>query len=189
MLPTQQQIRDREQEIIFTNWTEEDFVGTWNFSKNHRLYRVKAKTSVYLPFYMAETFANHLVDEELNRRKLPTNHASRQQLMDQCIQLVNDTIERAGVQEVQLREVKLRTNERSERLVNEGKMSAGDLGAYNQPGKAEAIPVAEQRPDEAQFESVEEAKDSQESKPAEGADVPEKAPEENSPTAPAAQTS
>ena len=55
----------RDQEIIFTNWTDEDFSHTYDMGYfggkdgkiwivRKRLYEFKAGKSYYIPFYLAE---------------------------------------------------------------------------------------------------------------------------------------
>lgn len=153
-----QKITSREQEIIFTNFTEEDFEGRWN----KRIYRIKAGKSVYLPFFLAETFGKHLVDGELNklagveikkireidpridqkeveRREMAilTNAVLRQKLMDKCIEITApSSLDHIVPKEVQVREVPLKTQLRSAELVESGRISPSDLGAFNQPKKA-----------------------------------------------------
>ena len=56
-----EKITNREQEIIFTNWTDKDFEGQWN----KKIYKLTAGKSYYLPFYLAEHFANYLINREM----------------------------------------------------------------------------------------------------------------------------
>ncbi|MCR4278110.1 MAG: hypothetical protein NUV85_03830, partial [Candidatus Berkelbacteria bacterium] len=104
----QTKITNRDQEIVLTNFTSEDFDGKWA----KKIYRLKAGKSYYLPFYLAEHFAKHLVDHELNTRATEAiaelrkidpridqkevdrreqgiigNLVLRQQLMDKCIEV------------------------------------------------------------------------------------------------------
>ena len=113
----EKQTVDREQEIIFTNPTTEDFEGFWN----KKVYRLKAGKAYYLPFYLAEHFAQGLVDRELNKQGLPTNHFTRQALMDKCVTITEPG--EIGVvvpKEVPVREVKLATEERREDYIDKG---------------------------------------------------------------------
>lgn len=70
-------ITDRDQEVIFTNWTDKDFIGIWldgpykvssspvSYSPVKRLsHTIKAGKSYYLPFYKAEKFAREIADRE-----------------------------------------------------------------------------------------------------------------------------
>lgn len=55
---------DREQEVVFTNWTDDEFVGVWN----KKQWRMRGGRSFYLPFYLAEHFAKGLVDREILKK-------------------------------------------------------------------------------------------------------------------------
>ena len=54
--------------VLFTNFTAEDFEPTWNSVP----YPIAAGQSMMLETGIAETFAKHLIDRELNRAKKPT---------------------------------------------------------------------------------------------------------------------
>ena len=154
------QVIDREQEIVFTNYTDEDFEGKWN----KKIYLIKAHKSYYLPFYLAEHFGKHLVDREINKmaamevekittanpaadrkiietkeKSILTNVVVRQELMDRCVELKNPaTIDAAQTRVVQMREARpLKTQIRSKEYVDKGIVSPGDLGSGNQPPKTE----------------------------------------------------
>lgn len=71
------QIVERDQEVIFHNWTDKDFTGIWidgpyktssspvTYSPARRkVYEIKAGKSYYLPFYLAEKFAREITDRE-----------------------------------------------------------------------------------------------------------------------------
>lgn len=146
---------DREAEIIFHNWTDEDYDGMWN----KRIYRLQANKSYYLPFYLAEHFAQGLVTRELNKRAaaaiaerrksfpsiLPRdqeqietpiigNLVLRQDLMDKCVEIPkeNQDVRFVTPKEVPMREVKLRTQARTEDYVNQGRIAPGE-GAQRKP--------------------------------------------------------
>ncbi len=66
---------ERDQEVIFHNWTDKDFTGIWidgpyKVSSSpvayspvkRKVYEVKAGKSYYLPFYLAEKFAKEIAD-------------------------------------------------------------------------------------------------------------------------------
>ena len=153
---------DREQEVIFTNWTDRDFEHTWN----KRLYRFKANKSYYLPFYLAEHFAKHLVDRELNNRSAAEvakiraadpridskeiqrveqsilgNLQSRHELMDKCVEIPSEAnVGFVSPKEVPMREVKLKTTERTEHYVKDGRLAPGD-GAMRRPVTDGATPA------------------------------------------------
>lgn len=65
---------------LFTNWTSEDFAWTYGGVA----YTFKAGQSIYLQDYLARHFTKHLVDKELNREKLPTNHHTRGEFERKC---------------------------------------------------------------------------------------------------------
>lgn len=124
----EKQLIDREQEIIFTNFTDEDFEGRWNEAINHKKWTLKSGKSYYLPFYLAEHFAKHLVDRELDKKKLPTNHFTRQELMDKCVTIpANPDLSMVQMKEVPVREVRLAAEERRQSYVEQGKVSANDI--------------------------------------------------------------
>ena len=140
-MQTTKKIVNREQEIIFSNWTEEDFDGMWD----KKIYKLKAGKSYYLPFYLAEHFAKHLGEREYNkvfnskleefkektagtvdRRQLEhrvsnspeVSKLSLQELMDKCVVIPNQE-EEIGVvrpKEVEVKEVLLKRDERGEAL-------------------------------------------------------------------------
>ena len=73
----EKQIVERDQEVIFHNWTDKDYVGVWidggyKVSSSpiayspikRRVYEIKAGKSVYVPFYLAEHFAREIADRE-----------------------------------------------------------------------------------------------------------------------------
>lgn len=65
--------------ILFTNFTSEDFTPTWNKAPYH----IPAGQSIMLELGIAETFAKHLIDRELNRAKKSTGDAQeRKKLWD-----------------------------------------------------------------------------------------------------------
>jgi len=47
--------------VLFTNFTNEDFTGYWNGKGK----TIKAGESLYMPEYLGEHFAKHLVNREL----------------------------------------------------------------------------------------------------------------------------
>mgnify|MGYP001615726475 CR=1 FL=1 len=144
----QPKVIDREQEIVFTNWTLKDFEHKWA----KRIYRFKAEKSYYLPFYLAEHFGKHLVTRELNdmaREKIEATRKSdprtdakeierleqsiinnanlRQQFMDKCVQITEPTDMSIVIpREVPVREVKLKSQERSENYINQGIVAPSD---------------------------------------------------------------
>ena len=139
------EIVDRMSEVVFTNFSDEVFYGKWA----KRLYELKSKKAVYLPFYLAENFAKHLVNREITRiakearQKAVTSQPNihpkeldnvelrfysnlqlKQELMDKCVEKQN--LEGGDVSIVRPREVDrkqrppLKTEERAAELVRQG---------------------------------------------------------------------
>lgn len=123
---------DREEEVVFSNWTDEDYVGRWDFAKKRREWVLEKGKKVLCPFYLAEHFAIGLVQREINklankeREEIPkktehrrylklgeiidqkylTNNKLRQEMMDKCVKgLSDDGIEEEPIVRVKLREV------------------------------------------------------------------------------------
>lgn len=138
----EKQLIDREQEIIFTNFSDEDFDGRWNEAINHKVWRLQSGKAYYLPFYLAEHFAKHLVDRELEKQNLPTNHFSRQEFLDRCVTIVENTeVGMVKMKEVPVREVKLAAEERRENYIAKGDVSPSDIPARLHKPKAIKQPV------------------------------------------------
>ena len=138
--------------MIFTNFSDEEFSGKWN----KRPYKaIRPGGSVYLPFYLAENFAKHLVDRELNKMvaKYRAEHPElteakvieqrelailnnlnlRQELMDKCVAPTENTdIGIVTPREVATRDVVLKTNMRSQELMDKGLVKE-DQFKYNKP--------------------------------------------------------
>ena len=153
---------DRDQEIIFHNWTGLDFEGMWA----KKVYRLSSSKSYYLPYYLAEHFAKHLVDRELNNRSAAEvakiraadpridskeiqrveqsilgNLQLRQELMDKCVEIPSEAnVGFVSPKEVPMREVKLKTTERTEHYVKDGRLAPGD-GAMRRPVTDGATPA------------------------------------------------
>lgn len=66
--------------IRFINWTSEDFSHTWD----SEVYEFPMGEVVMLNENLAQHFAKHLVDRELNKKGLPTNHFSRGEFEAKC---------------------------------------------------------------------------------------------------------
>ena len=145
----EKKIISRDQEIIFRNWTDEDFTGKWD----KKLYPLKAKKSYYLPFYLAEHIAKHLADREYNkvfnekleelkkstggqldRRNLEhrvqnspeVSRISRQEFLDKCVTFIptEENVDVVKPKEVIMKEVVLRKDERGQELQER----YGDIG-------------------------------------------------------------
>lgn len=82
--------------ILFTNWTNEDF--TWTFAKEPYTFPARTSTTIALGskehnLGIANLFAKHLVNRELDKMNLPTNHQTRQKLLDKCfIEVVKEEV-------------------------------------------------------------------------------------------------
>jgi hypothetical protein len=74
--------------VMFTNWMEKEF--TWNWGGEP--YTFPPGKTIYLEDFKANHFANHLVDQYLNDKGLPTNHFSRQELVNKCVK-IESTVE------------------------------------------------------------------------------------------------
>ena len=74
---TTKRIIERDEEVIFHNWTDKDFTGVWidgphkvssspvSYSPAKRkVYELTAGKSYYLPFYLAEKFAKEIAERE-----------------------------------------------------------------------------------------------------------------------------
>lgn len=153
---------DREAEVVFTNFTDEVFIGKWA----KKLYELRPGKSCYAPFYLAEHFGRHLVDREIHKmaatrrkellEKTPNVHPKeldaehqrviantglRQKLMDRCVENQEPTESNVGF--VRLREVQrkerapLKTEERAaDQIANKG--VPADQFEHVKPRKAEA---------------------------------------------------
>ncbi len=80
--------------VLFTNWTNEDFVGMWGGQKF--LFKARSSESIGvgdLPHNegLARHFAKHLTDRELNKRGVPTDHHTRQEFERNCFISTADT--------------------------------------------------------------------------------------------------
>lgn len=67
--------------VLFVNWREKDFDGVWD----KVVTTIKAGESIWIPFWLAEHFAKHLVDDYMNDQKLPTDHHTRESFVSKCI--------------------------------------------------------------------------------------------------------
>lgn len=72
--------------ISFYNWTDEDFIHTWDKTE----YEFPAGSKMLLEEGLARHFAKHLTDRELLKMKdekgdqLMTNHFSRAEVLSKC---------------------------------------------------------------------------------------------------------
>jgi hypothetical protein len=54
---------DNERRYVFSNWTNEDFVGVWGGKTT----TIKAGAILEVPMYLAYHYCKHLVDREMNK--------------------------------------------------------------------------------------------------------------------------
>lgn len=81
MIQQQNVNKPNETPILFVNFRTESFTFRWD----NVPYTLQAKETRWLPFWLAEHAAKHLVDIEMNERKLPTDHHSRESFIAKCI--------------------------------------------------------------------------------------------------------
>lgn len=73
--------------VLFTNWSNEDY--TWKFAGEPFTFPARSSTMITLGSQehnlgLANLFAKHLVDREMDKLKLPTNHQDRHLFLDKC---------------------------------------------------------------------------------------------------------
>jgi len=73
--------------VLFTNWTQEDFICKWGGNP----FTFKARTSEWISvgthdhnLGLAKHFAKHLTDRELNKQNVPTDNFSREEFEKNC---------------------------------------------------------------------------------------------------------
>ncbi len=74
-------IKPNETPILFVNFRNETFTFSWDSIP----YTLEPKESRWLPYWLAQHAAKHLVDIEMNERKIPTDHHSRETFVAKCI--------------------------------------------------------------------------------------------------------
>lgn len=75
-----QQRKEEQKAMLFVNWSDEDFTHKFDGDE----YTIKAGQSTYFKKFMAELFAKHFVDRELNKLNLTTMDSSRKELLKRC---------------------------------------------------------------------------------------------------------
>lgn len=70
---------------LFVNWSDEDFTWSWDSQP----YTFRAGQSMVLFDYLADHFAGHLADREMDKLKIPTNHFTRQNYIDKAIKPID----------------------------------------------------------------------------------------------------
>lgn len=73
--------------ILFINWTEEAFNVVWDGKVEAKL---APGETFWLPFWLANHAAKHLVNRELDRMGVPTDHFSRDTYVAKCIGNLSD---------------------------------------------------------------------------------------------------
>lgn len=81
MIQHQDIIKPNDTPILFVNFRSEPFTFHWDKIP----YTLEAKETRWLPFWLAEHAAKHLVDIEMNEKKIPTDHHSREMYIAKCI--------------------------------------------------------------------------------------------------------
>ena len=129
-LQVSKKVVTRDQQVVFTNWTEEDFEGTWD----KQLYKFGAKKSYYLPFFLAEHFAKHLGNREINKTEaanrnvhVPINFSELQKMIDNCVEILPFE-EKIGVvvpERIPVKEVVLKRDVRNQEVTER----FGEVGA------------------------------------------------------------
>lgn len=67
--------------VLFHNWSDEDFDYTWDSNR----FSFPAGSSMYLEAYLAHHFTKHLVDREMNKAGIPTDHHTRGEYEAKCL--------------------------------------------------------------------------------------------------------
>ena len=150
MIDTKPKLVSRTQEIIFTNWSDEELNATYDLGTNGgvdvKSYKLAARKSYYIPFFIAEEFARILANREYQKvwnenfkkvraeagllvdRRTQEHQATsltnlnRQELIDRCVEIIPvkpEDISMIFPQEVKLREVILNRDERNDKFEKE----------------------------------------------------------------------
>lgn len=109
-------VYDNEKRYLFSNWTNEDFVGIWGGVPT----LIKKGESVELPEYKAFHFTHHLVDREMMKdgKMLLDVQEARQPYEDKtCVELT------AGVDSPAMASLK----EKIRQELEQGGMKSGDV--------------------------------------------------------------
>lgn len=73
--------KPNETPILFVNFRDEEFTGQWDSKE----FKFAPKETRWLPFWLAVHFAKHLVNDEMNARKIRTDDPSRESFVAKCI--------------------------------------------------------------------------------------------------------
>jgi hypothetical protein len=85
------------QNVMFTNWTQEDFTGFWD--KKPTL--IKTGEMIVLPRYLASHFANHLSDRECNNANKPTIGEFKEECIKKCLSDIGEALQEEIKEKVQ----------------------------------------------------------------------------------------
>lgn len=126
--------------VLFVNWSDESFTGVWDKIET----TIDAGESLWTPFWLAEHFAKHLVDREMNKKKIPTDHFTRETYVSKCIG--NKKELEAGIKNDDPLGIKLLNNNANSNIDPDNKPSEQPKPRRGRPPKNIAItePVKEE---------------------------------------------
>lgn len=81
------QLNSLNTSVLFTNWTNEDF--TWKWDGQPFTFKARSTETINAGTRehnegLAQHFAKHLTDRELNKRGIPTDHFTREEFLRNC---------------------------------------------------------------------------------------------------------
>ena len=121
---------DNDVRFVFSNWTNEDFIGKWETTFT----TIKAGETMELPMYKAYNFCKHLVDREMNREgkaNLMGNDDARKSFEDKTIAEIT-----AGTDSPAMLALKEKIRAEMEDVKSPAKeMSSGDVNVTKQEGE------------------------------------------------------
>ena len=162
-----------DEEVAFTNWTDEDFEAEYGLGPDKKIYRFESKKSYYVPFYLAEYAAKHLADREYNKvftrnlDKVKSEVAGRldrrdiehrvqnspevsqmsvQEMKDRCVTILSEEQPVAILkpQEVKLREAVLKRDTRAQEMADKfGFSISSTAGSGGLQANAKALEQAQ----------------------------------------------
>ena len=89
---SQGQQRPASRAVMFINWSDEDF--SWKFGGV--LYTCSQGERVMLQDYLAEHFAKHLVNREMDKLDIPIDHPRRSELLKRCFNPEETIVSQGG---------------------------------------------------------------------------------------------
>lgn len=81
MIDQKNVIKPNETPILFVNFRDKEFIGYWDKKE----IKLAPKETRWMPYWLATHCAKILVDDEMNTRKLATDHFSRESYVAKCI--------------------------------------------------------------------------------------------------------